>query len=174
MQRRRPAGASWPLCARWAPASVVAARLSCGVRQMTQDDARSEYAVIAELGKKIGIPELAMQDFDLIFAKAHSLDKFCDQFESIEFARMERFHFMQLIVASLDLALRDNVPGVETCEKRVEKLLLKDVAAYKYIIDYWGRCDSELHTVPMMQRLKGDSRYMYMGGDAMFEDPPKL
>lgn len=140
---------------------------------MAQDSAKDAYEVIADLGLKIGIPSLSMEDFDLVFAVSGSVEKYCDQFEAIEFTPAERFHFMQLIVASLDLALEECVPGSDVSEKRVERLLLKELADYKYIIDYWGRRNSTLHTVPMMSRLKQDSRYEYRGGEDMFEDPPR-
>ena len=140
---------------------------------MAQDSAKDEYKVIADLGRKIGIPGLSMEDFDLVFADAEGVERYCDQFEAIEFSAAERFHFMQLIVASLDLALENHVPGSDASERRVESLLLKDLVHYKYIIDYWGRKGSSLHTVPMMARLKRDLRYVYSGGEAMFEDPPQ-
>jgi hypothetical protein len=127
------------------------------------------YAAIADLGQKIGIPNLAMQDFDLIFADPHGVDAFCDKLNSIELTQAERFHFMQLIVASLDLAMGKGVSRAEGCARRVEQLLLKDLGDYKYIIDYWGRPDTEFRTVPMMLRLKNDPRYIYTGGDAPFE-----
>jgi hypothetical protein len=136
---------------------------------MSDGPVKKGYAAIADLGGKIGIPNLAMQDSDLVFADAHGVDRHCDQFETIDLTPPERFHFLQLIVASLDCALRQNVPGSKLSEHRVEKLLLRDLAEYKYIIDYWGRADSELNTVPMMQRLKRDSRYIYRGGEAPFE-----
>src|SRR5688572_27376333 len=137
---------------------------------MTQDSAKDEYQVIADLGLKIGIPDLSMEDFDLVFADSGGVEKYCSQFEAIELTQAERFHFMQLIVASLDLALEKRVPGFEASEQRVERLLLKELADYKYIIDYWGRMDTELRTVPMMARLKADPRYRYMGGEAPFEE----
>jgi hypothetical protein len=140
---------------------------------MAQDSSKDAYVVIADLGRKIGIRGLSMQDFDLVFADADGVEKYCDQFEAIELSSAERFHFMQLIVASLDLALETNVPGADASEGRVERLILEDLAHYKYIIDYWGRRDCSLHTVPMMARLKRDSRYVYEGGEAMFEDPPQ-
>jgi hypothetical protein len=140
---------------------------------MTRDSAKEEYEVIADLGRKVGIPDLSMEDFDLVFAAADGVDTYCDQFETIEFTSKERFHFMQLIVASLDRALEKRAPGWETNEKRVEQLLLKDLGAYKYIIDYWGRTDCELHTAPMMARLKSDSRYLYTSGEAPFEESPR-
>ena len=140
---------------------------------MAQDSTEDAYKVIADLGRKIGIPGLSMEDFDLVFADADGVERYCDQFEAIELSSAERFHLMQLIVASLDLALESQVPGSDASERRVERLLLQDLAHYKYIIDYWGRRSSSLHTVPMMARLKRDSRYVYTGGDAMFEDPPQ-
>jgi hypothetical protein len=140
---------------------------------MAQDSTKDEYEVIAELGRKIGIPGLSMEDFDLVFADAGGVGRYCDQFEAIELSSAERFHFMQLIVASLDLALEKHLPGSDVSERRVERLLLKDLAHYKYIIDYWGSRNSSLHTVPMMTRLKRDSCYEYTGGEAMFEDPPQ-
>lgn len=139
---------------------------------MTQNLVRAEDEVITALGRKIGIPNLATQDFDLVFADAEAVEKYCDQVESIELTAAERFYFMMLIVASLDLALADRVPGFEASERRVEELLSKDLADYKYIIDYWGGRDSPLRTVPMMSRLKQDARYEYSGGASMFEDPP--
>jgi hypothetical protein len=138
---------------------------------MAQGSDRAGYDALADLGRKIGILDLSMQDFDLVFADGRGVDKYCDQFETIELTQPERFHFMQLIVASLDLALEKGVPGSAANEQRVERLLLKDLADYKYIIDYWGRTDTELHTTPMMTRLKSDSRYIYMGGEALFEEP---
>jgi hypothetical protein len=137
---------------------------------MAQGSDKTEYEAIADLGRKIGIPDLSMQDFDLVFADAGIVENYCDQFETIDLTPPERFHFMQLIVASLDLALEKGVPGSEASEQRVERLLSKNLADYKYIIDYWGRTDTELHTIPMMTRLKRDSRYVYMGGEALFED----
>ena len=136
---------------------------------MTGGTGTKDYAAIADLGEKIGIPDLAIQDFDLIFARSHEVDRYCDQFETIDLTAPERFHFMQLIVASLDIALLENAPGAQRSEQRVERLLLRDLAPYKYVIDYWGRSDTELNTVPMMQRLKFDPRYIYIGGDAPFE-----
>jgi hypothetical protein len=140
---------------------------------MAQGSDNSEYEAIADLGRKIGVPNLSMQDFDLVFADASGVENYCDQFETIELTPPERFHFMQLIVASLDLALEKGVPGSEANEQRVERLLLKELADYKYIIDYWGRSDSELHTTPMMARLKRDPRYVYMGGEGLFEESPQ-
>jgi hypothetical protein len=138
---------------------------------MAQGSDKTGYEAIGDLGRKIGIPDLSMQDFDLVFADARGVDNYCDQFETIELTHEERFHFMQLIVASLDLALKKGVPRSAANEQRVERLLEKDLADYKYIIDYWGRTDTELHTTPMMARLKRDSRYIYRGGEALFEEP---
>jgi hypothetical protein len=67
------------------------------------------YDTVRSLGAKIGIDRLAMQDFDLVYANAHAVGRFCDQFESLELTAKERFCFMQLIVASLDEALRRGV-----------------------------------------------------------------
>jgi hypothetical protein len=142
-------------------------------QEMKSDSAKDEWKVIADLGLKIGFSGMAMQDFDLIFADANRVDRFCDQFESIDLTPVERFHFMQLIVASLDLALEGQLEGSQASAQRVERLLLKDLPDYKYIIDYWGRTDTELHTVPMMSRLKADPRYEYHGGEAFFEEPLK-
>ncbi len=63
---------------------------------------------------------------------------------------------MQLIVASLDEALRRGVPSARESEQRVERLIARTIPAYKYIIDYWGRTgvDIDLSVAPMMQRLK--------------------
>jgi hypothetical protein len=130
---------------------------------------KTYYAGIADLGRKIGIPNLAVEDFDLIFADPHGVHAFCDKLNTIELTQAERFHFVQLIVASLDMAMGEGVFGAEGCDRRVEQLLLKDLGDYKYIIDYWGRPDTDLRTVPMMLRLKNDLRYIYTGGDAPFE-----
>lgn len=46
---------------------------------------------------------------------------------------------MQLIVASLDEALRRGVPSARELEQRVERLLARNIVDYEYIIDYWGR-----------------------------------
>ena len=137
---------------------------------MAQGSDQAEYEDIAAHGRKIGIPDLSMQDFDLEFADAGGVENYCDLFEKIDFTPPERFHFMQLIVASLDLALEKRVPGSVASEQRVERLLFEDLADYKYIIDYWGRTDSKLRTIPMMTRLKRDPRYVYMGGEAPFEE----
>jgi hypothetical protein len=136
---------------------------------MGHESIKTGYEAIADLGQKIGIPNLAMQDFDLVFADPHGVDGFCDQFETIDLTPPERFHFMQLIVASLDLALEEGVSEVEASERRVEQLLLENLADYKYIIDYWGRTDTELRTLAMMKRIKRDARYIYTGGEAPFE-----
>jgi len=134
------------------------ARLSCGVRRMSKDDARSEYAAIAALGRKIGFPKLAMQDFDLIFANPNSVDRFCDQLESVELTSQERFHFMQIIVASLDMALSKSVPSARADEERVEYLISKDIKGYEYIIEYWiGAEGGGFHVTAMMQRLRGQA-----------------
>jgi len=63
---------------------------------------------------------------------------------------------MQLIVASLDEALRRGVPSARESEKRVERLIARNIPAYEYIIDYWGRTgvDIDLRVAPMMQRLR--------------------
>ena len=135
---------------------------------MTQESTIAERVVLAELGRKIGIPDLVMEDFDLVFAAASSVDAYCDQFEALDLTPLERFHFMQLIVASLDLALRDRVPLARANEQRVERLLLNDIASYKYIIDYWAHC-REFRTQPMMNRLKKNARYVHTGGEAQFE-----
>jgi hypothetical protein len=140
---------------------------------MKQGSDKTAYETIADLGRKLGIADLSMEDFDLVFADASGVERYCDQFETIELTQAERFHFMQLIVASLDLALEKAVPECKANERRVERLLLKELADYKYIIDYWGRPDTELRTVPMMTRLKKDARYIYMGGEALFEKPPE-
>src|SRR4051812_18985912 len=113
---------------------------------MTQDSVREQDEIVAALGRKIGIANLAMQDYDLVFADAEGVEKYCDQFQAIDLTAEERFYLMMLIVASLDLALENRVPGCEASEQRVEGLLLKDLAEYKYIIDYWGRTGSTLHT----------------------------
>ena len=139
---------------------------------MTRDLVKAEDEVLTTLGQKIGIANLSMQDYDLVFADAEGVEKYCDQFEMIDLTPAERFYFMMLIVASLDLALDKRVPGCEASEQRVQTLLSRDLADYKYIIDYWGGRDSTLRTVPMMSRLKQDARYLYSAGEAMFEDPP--
>ena len=110
-----------------------------------------------------------MQDFDLVFADPRGVERCCDQFEALDLTAAERFHFMQLIVASLDLALKKQVPGVESSAQRVEELLRQRLEEYKYIIDYWGRADTPWQTYPMMKRLKSDPRYIYTGGAAPFE-----
>jgi hypothetical protein len=99
---------------------------------------------------------LATPDFGLVCANAYAVDRFCDKFESIELTPKERFHFMQLIVASLDEALRTRVLSAQQSEQRVERLLARNIVDYQYIIDYWGRTgvDIDLRVAPMMQRLK--------------------
>jgi hypothetical protein len=131
---------------------------------------KAEYAAIADLGRKIGIPNLAMQDFDLVFADRHRVDEFCDFFETLELTPPERLHLMQLTVASLELALSADPEATQPLERRVERLLSADLPEYKVVIDYWGR--SELATAPLMTRLKKDPRYLYMGGAAPFEECP--
>ena len=123
---------------------------------MSDDAAKSEVTALRNLGAKIGIAGLATQDFDLVWANAHAVEKFCDQFEVINLTSKERFFFMQLIVASLDEALRRGVPSARESEKRVERLIARNIPAYEYIIDYWGRTgvDIDLRVAPMMQRLK--------------------
>lgn len=115
-----------------------------------------ETATLTSLGSKIGIPQMAVQDFDLIHADSDSVAVFCDQFESMEFTPNERFYFMQLIVASLDLALRRPGPSGIALESRVERLLATNIARYQYIIDYWGGAGtgSAFRVTPMMQRLR--------------------
>ena len=63
---------------------------------------------------------------------------------------------MQLIVASLDEALRSGMPSARELEQRVERLLARNIVDYAYIIDYWGRTgvDIDLRVAPMMQCLK--------------------
>jgi hypothetical protein len=136
---------------------------------MTQGSLRTEYEAIADLGEKIGIPNLSMQDFDLVFAAAEGVEKYCDQFEAIELTPPERFHFMQLIVASLDLALERGAQGCKASEQRVEALLLNDLAGYRNIIDYWGDTDSSWRVVPLMTRLKRNPRYAHAVDAAPFE-----
>jgi hypothetical protein len=94
---------------------------------MNDDAARSETATLRGLGGKIGIATLATPDFDLVYANALAVEKFCDQFGSIELTPKERFYFMQLIVASLDEALRRRVPCARELEERVERLLARDL-----------------------------------------------
>ena len=81
---------------------------------MSYDAAKSEMTALLNLGRKIGIAGLATPDFDLVCANAHAVERFCDQFEAINLTPQERFYFMQLIVASLDEALRRGVPSA--CE----------------------------------------------------------
>jgi hypothetical protein len=76
---------------------------------MSHDAATSGTTALRNLGRKIGIAWLATPDFDLVCANAHAVESFCDQFESIELTAKERFYFLQLIVASLDEALRRGV-----------------------------------------------------------------
>jgi hypothetical protein len=123
---------------------------------MNHDAAKSEMTALKSLGRKIGIAGLATPDFDLVYANAEAVDRFCDQFQSIDLSREERFYFMQLIVASLDEALRRGVRCARELEERVERLLVRDLEDYEYIIDYWGRTgvDIDLRVAPMMQRLK--------------------
>lgn len=123
---------------------------------MKDDAAKSEMTVLRGLGKKIGISGLATPDFDLVCANANAVEEFCDQFESIDLDAKERFHFMQLIVASLDGALRKGSLSALKSERRVEQMLARDVVDYGYIIDYWGRTgvDINLRVAPMMHRLK--------------------
>lgn len=112
--------------------------------------------VLLSLGRKIGIAGLATQDFDLVCANAQAVDRFCDQFESIDLTPKERFYFMQLIVSSLDEALRKAEPSARQWELRVERLLARNIVDYEYIIDYWGRTgiDIDLRVAPMMHWLK--------------------
>jgi hypothetical protein len=123
---------------------------------MSYDAATSETASLSNLGRIIGVAGLATQDFDLVFANARAVDRFCDQFESIDLTPRERHYFMQLIVASLDEALRKAAPSARESELRVERLLARDIRDYEYIIGYWGRTgiDIDLRVAPMMQRLK--------------------
>ena len=117
---------------------------------------RDDYAIIAGLGKKLGIEGLATQDFDLVFADANSAAKLCTQFESIELTLREKFFLMQLIVASLDEALKVSAPLASEAEQRVERLLSSNPKEYEYIIDYWGSVGEEIggtHVRPMMRRL---------------------
>jgi hypothetical protein len=79
---------------------------------MNQDATNSEMTALRNLGGEIGIAGLATPDFDLVYANAEAVDRFSDQFESIELTLEERFYFMQLIVASLDEALRRGQPCV--------------------------------------------------------------
>jgi hypothetical protein len=131
---------------------------------------KTDYAAIADLGRKIGIPNLAMEDFDLIFADRHRVDEFCDFFETLELTPPERLHLMQLTVASLELAISADPEATQPLECRVERLLSADLPEYKVVVDYWGR--SELATAPLMNRLKKDPRYLYRGGAAPFEECP--
>lgn len=87
--------------------------ISCA-NPMSHEAAKSETTALRNLGRKIGIAGLATPDFDLVCANAHAVASFCDQFESIELTPKERFYFMQLIVASLDEALRR---GVAICSR---------------------------------------------------------
>jgi len=123
---------------------------------MSYDAAKSETNALLNLGRKIGIAGLATQDFDLVYASAHAVNSFCDQFESVDLTLEERFYFMQLIVASLDEALRKAVPSACDSEQRVERLLARNIVDYEYIVDYWSRTgvDVDLRVAPMMQRLK--------------------
>ncbi len=123
---------------------------------MSNDAAKSEWTALRSLGRKIGIAGLATQDFDLVYANANAVNRFCDQFESVDLTLEERFYFMQLIVASLDEALHKAIPSARESEQRVEQLLARNIMDYEYIIDYWGRTgvDIELRVAPMMQRLK--------------------
>lgn len=123
---------------------------------MSHDAATSETTALCNLGRKIGIAGLATPDFDLLCANALAVESFCDQFESIELTPKERFYFMQLIVASLDEALRGGVPSARESEQRVERLIARNIPDYEYIIDYWGRSgvDIDLRVAPMMQRLR--------------------
>jgi hypothetical protein len=123
---------------------------------MSYDAAKSETTALLNLGRKIGIAGLATQDFDLVCANAYAVNRFCDQFESLDLTLKERFYFMQLMVASLDEALRKGVPSALESEQRVERLLARNFMDYEYIIDYWGRTgvDIDLRVAPMMQRLK--------------------
>lgn len=65
---------------------------------------------------------------------------------------------MQLIVASLDEALRKAIPSARESELRVERLLAGNIGDYEYIIDYWGRTgiDIDLRVASMVQRLKSE------------------
>src|SRR5579862_538503 len=103
---------------------------------MNHDAAKSEMTALRNLGGKIGVAGLATPDFDLVYANAQAVEKYCDQFESIELTPEERFYFMQLIVASLDEALRRGVQCARELEERVERLLARDLVDYEYIIDY--------------------------------------
>jgi len=47
---------------------------------MNDDAARSETATLRGLGGKIGIAALATPDFDLVYANALAVEKFCDQY----------------------------------------------------------------------------------------------
>jgi hypothetical protein len=87
---------------------------------MSYDAARTETAALSSLGRKIGLQGLATPDFDLVYADARAVDHFCDQFESI--TAKERFYFMELIVASLEEALRQATPSARESELRVERL----------------------------------------------------
>ena len=117
---------------------------------------RDDYVIIAGLGKKIGINGLATEDFDLVFADANLVEKFCTQFESTDLTAREKFHFMQLIVASLDEALKAKPHFANEGEQRVEGLLSSNPKEYEYIIDYWASVGDEVggtNVRPMMRRL---------------------
>jgi len=59
---------------------------------------------------------------------------------------------MQLIVASLDEALRRGLPSARQSEQRVERLIARNTPDYEYIINYWGRTgvDIDLRVAAMM------------------------
>jgi hypothetical protein len=45
---------------------------------MSDDAAKSEVTALRNLGAKIGIAGPATQGFDLVWANAHAVEKFCD------------------------------------------------------------------------------------------------
>jgi hypothetical protein len=85
-----------------------------------------------------------------VYADARSADRFCDQFESIDLTPKERYYLMQLIVASLDEALREEVPSVRRAGQSVERLLSRNALEYHYTLDYWSRTgiDIDLRVAP--------------------------
>jgi hypothetical protein len=97
---------------------------------------------LKELGETIYLPDLGVEDWDLICADASRVCEFCDAYECEELSAEAKVALMQLIAASYSEHLKEQGSATEV-EQRVTDLLEADFDIHQDTILYWSGKDSD-------------------------------
>ena len=113
---------------------------------------------LGKLGELLKIPDLAGEDWDLMYADGERVKEFCDVYESEPLSDPEKFALMELLVASYDRCLWEVQHAEPELESRISHLLEKDFELHRHTIEYWSALKSpypdRLRAVsPLMRRL---------------------